>query len=122
MVTITTVGYGDRFPTTLAGRLVAMFVMVAGIGIIGSLASIMASLLVSPAPSLEAGNNDAEATGLGLKLERLEAELAGTRNELAALRRLLERPEDYLGPDRPPRVPADGTPNTSEPEAPRHDA
>jgi voltage-gated potassium channel len=121
MVTITTVGYGDRYPTTLAGRFAAMFVMVAGIGIIGSLASIMASLLVGPAPGMEAGNDGAEATGLELKLERLGAELAGTRNELVALRRLLERPEGYLGPDRPPAVPADGTPDASEPKAPKND-
>jgi voltage-gated potassium channel len=115
MVTITTVGYGDRYPTTLAGRLTAMFVMVTGIGIIGSLASIMASLLVSPAPNMEAGNDGAEATGLELKLEQLGAELAGTRDELAALRRLLERPEGSLVPDRPSAMPAEGTPNASEP-------
>jgi hypothetical protein len=121
MVTITTVGDGDRYPTTLAGRLAAKFVMVTGIGIIGSLASIMASLLVSPAPAPETGNDGAEATGLELKLERLGAELAGTRNELAAPRQLLERPEGDLGPGRSPARPADGTPNASEPKAPRHD-
>jgi len=48
IVTITTVGYGDKYPITLIGRIAAVFVMVMGIGIIGSLASIMASLLVSP--------------------------------------------------------------------------
>ena len=48
IVTLTTVGYGDRFPVTLLGRLTAVSVMLAGIGIIGALASILASLLVSP--------------------------------------------------------------------------
>jgi voltage-gated potassium channel len=51
IVTITTVGYGDKYPITLVGRIAAVFVMVMGIGIIGSLASIMASVLVAPPPS-----------------------------------------------------------------------
>jgi voltage-gated potassium channel len=46
IVTITTVGYGDRFPVTLGGRSTAVFVMFAGVGIIGALASILASLLI----------------------------------------------------------------------------
>jgi voltage-gated potassium channel len=50
LVTITTVGYGDFFPVTLMGRLTGVFVMFAGIGIIGALASILASMLVAPSP------------------------------------------------------------------------
>jgi len=46
IVTITTVGYGDRYPVTPAGRITAMFIMFMGVGIIGALASILASLLV----------------------------------------------------------------------------
>ena len=48
VVTITTVGYGDKYPVTLLGRMSGVFVMFAGVGIIGSLASILASLLVPP--------------------------------------------------------------------------
>ena len=51
IVTITTVGYGDYYPVTELGRITAVFVMFAGVGIIGALASILASLLVSPAPA-----------------------------------------------------------------------
>jgi len=50
IVTITTVGYGDTFPVTGIGRIVAVFVMVAGVGIIASLASILTSL-ISPSPN-----------------------------------------------------------------------
>lgn len=50
IVTITTVGYGDTYPVTGLGRIVAVFVMVAGVGIIASLASILTSF-ISPSPS-----------------------------------------------------------------------
>jgi voltage-gated potassium channel len=85
-VTITTVGYGDRFPVTVAGRISAMFIMVMGIGIIGALASIMASVLV--------GGSDAsdEATGPGA----VEIELAAVKEELAALRGVVERMDERL--------------------------
>ncbi len=54
IVTITTVGYGDYYPVTSGGRITAMFIMLAGVGIIGALASILASLLVgSSAPAEE---------------------------------------------------------------------
>jgi voltage-gated potassium channel len=48
IVTITTVGYGDHYPVTALGRLIAVVVMFSGIGIIGALASILATLLTSP--------------------------------------------------------------------------
>ena len=48
IVTITTVGYGDEFPVTIFGRITAVLVMLSGVGIIGALASILASVLVPP--------------------------------------------------------------------------
>jgi len=52
IVTITTVGYGDTYPVTTLGRKVAVVVMFAGVGIIGALASILASILV-PSPKTD---------------------------------------------------------------------
>src|SRR5688500_3902555 len=40
--TMTTVGYGDFVPVTTAGRLVAGFVMVVGVAIIGAVAAVVA--------------------------------------------------------------------------------
>jgi voltage-gated potassium channel len=82
-VTITTVGYGDRFPVTLAGRLVGLFVMLTGVGIIAALASILASVLV-PAPPPD---EDAPAqTDVSPDAGRLADEVAALRSEVAALR------------------------------------
>ena len=90
IVTITTVGYGDRFPITLAGRITGAFVMFAGVGIIGSLASILASVLVpTAAESAEAA--EAAGGGAGAAADpAIHAELVAIRTELAELRRSLD--------------------------------
>jgi voltage-gated potassium channel len=83
LVTITTVGYGDKYPVTTLGRITGVFVMFAGVGIIGALASILASILVPPPPAKEEDNN---AT---LDAVALRQELAQVRIEMAALRQLI---------------------------------
>ena len=83
VVTITTVGYGDQYPVTLLGRMTGVAVMFAGVGIIGALASILASILV-PQPEEPDPVEVVEST-----TSALEAELAGIRAELIALRQSL---------------------------------
>ena len=46
MSTITTVGYGDRYPTTTEGRLVAAALMIAGIALLGVVTASLASWFV----------------------------------------------------------------------------
>lgn len=87
VVTLTTVGYGDYYPITVAGRVAAMFIMFAGVGIIGALASILASVLVG------GGESDDEEPS-----EVADTELAEIRSELAALRVMLERIDSRASP------------------------
>ncbi len=84
VVTITTVGYGDFFPVTTLGRLTAFIVMMAGVGIIGALASILASLLVAPTPAEPDAHED-PAPG-ALPSEAILAKLTDLQGEVAALR------------------------------------
>jgi voltage-gated potassium channel len=87
IVTITTVGYGDKYPVTPGGRATAVFVMVAGVGIIGSLAGILSSVLVPPADAPTAAPEDSAPPAAAA----IEAELEAMRGELAAMREALQR-------------------------------
>lgn len=46
LVTLTTIGYGDKFPITHAGRILAFFVVLIGIGLVGTVTAKIASALV----------------------------------------------------------------------------
>ena len=46
MTTITTVGYGDKYPVTTEGRLLAMVVMISGMGLFGGLSGLAASFFI----------------------------------------------------------------------------
>jgi voltage-gated potassium channel len=86
LVTITTVGYGDHFPVTAGGRITAAFIMVTGVGIIGALASMLSSVLVGRPTALAE-----KETPDGARLPAVEEELRSIKDELAALRRLMEK-------------------------------
>lgn len=58
-VTATTVGYGDISPHTLAGRIIAIFLMLTGIGMVGSLTSTITSFFMNH--TSETANHSANA-------------------------------------------------------------
>ncbi|MGA9161066.1 MAG: potassium channel family protein [Actinomycetota bacterium] len=82
LVTITTVGYGDYFPVTGAGRVTGAFVMFAGVGIIGALASFLASILVPQSKTEEEPIAPAATNTVQEELVRIRAELTALRQSL----------------------------------------
>lgn len=63
IVTTTSVGYGDIFPTSTAGRVVGVFVMLAGLGMIGTLTGLVASWFVERKLNRERGMGSYRFTG-----------------------------------------------------------
>lgn len=68
IVTVTTVGYGDQYPVTAAGRGVAVVLMLTGIGLVGVLSAAIASYFVGQQSSRE-------MTELRERLDRIETAL-----------------------------------------------
>jgi voltage-gated potassium channel len=71
--TITTVGYGDRFPVTTEGRMIAAVLMTAGVGIFGSFTGLVASWIMTP--SKKDGEQDSELTKLREDVAALQQHL-----------------------------------------------
>jgi len=76
VTTITTVGYGDRFPVTPIGRAIGAGVMILGIGLFGLLAASLASLLVEKDLEREI---DPQISDMNERLERIEGLLRERR-------------------------------------------
>ena len=97
-VTITTVGYGDYYPVTGIGQSMAIILMFFGLGIIGVLSSFLASTFISlqsrRKKKIEGGNEtdeDEDEDNDEDETSNLEAELAAMKEELAAIKKLLEQ-------------------------------
>ena len=78
VVTVTTVGYGDAYPTSVAGRLVGILVMLVGIGFLSVLTATVASHFVK-------AERSPETEELIDAMNRIESELTQLRSEVAAL-------------------------------------
>ncbi len=77
VTTITTVGYGDKFPVTTEGRVVAMILMFMGVGLFGMLSGLVATLFLgnSNAPPPAPPPPPAEVSDLVREVRALRARL-----------------------------------------------
>lgn len=80
LVTITTVGYGDRFPVTSEGRIIGCILMTAGVGLFGVFTGLIASVFLRPEFEEEETETKeilSELAAINARLARLEAKLNG---------------------------------------------
>jgi len=95
LVTFTTVGYGDLYPTTPAGRFAAGFLMVGGVALIGSLAASLGSFfntkerVVADPDGIEDDGAEVEVEEYVDPIDEVLAEVRALRAEVAELRAAL---------------------------------
>lgn len=79
VTTMTTVGHGDHYPVTAAGRLVAFGLMVGGIALLGTVTATLASWIVEAVAADKEQTEDLHVTvrRLEAKIDRLAAESTG---------------------------------------------
>ncbi len=90
--TVTTVGYGDLYPATTEGRLVAIALMIGGLGLIGFTTGSLASWIVDRVSDAERPTGSATRADVALLLH----EIRKLRAEVAELRQ--DRPAERSGP------------------------
>jgi voltage-gated potassium channel len=102
IVTITTVGYGDQYPTTGPGRIIGVFLLVSGIALFSVLTAFIANAFLARRPRRVV--RLAEAAGPASALEEVRRLLAEQEERTAAIRDRLDELERSIRPggaDRP---------------------
>lgn len=110
VVTITTVGYGDRFPVTDGGRIVAAVLMIAGVGLFGTFTGFVASMFVEP--DIKREENEVQALGrqirgLRKELKSLDTKITRSTTTMNQMRKqiLQRRRQRHSDAQEPPETP-----------------
>lgn len=102
MTTITTVGYGDRYPVSWQGRLVAVALMIAGIALLGTVTASIATWFVERLRAAEERVGDVVESAVEDAVEEAGRETQVELAEVVAeLRRLHRRLDELARPDSP---------------------
>jgi voltage-gated potassium channel len=84
IVTVTTVGYGDRYPVSAGGRVVAAVLMLVGIGLIGVLTATVASVFIKEHTDANKEEVKKSHADLGQQLAVISDRLADVERRLGA--------------------------------------
>ncbi len=98
IVTISTVGYGDQYPVTDAGRFVGVGIIIIGVGIFGTFTGYLANLFLSPSTedidathvASETPAHATASTATDADVNELRTMLIASQHELTEIKRLLQ--------------------------------
>ncbi len=80
ITTVTTVGYGDVYPVTNTGRVIAVLLMIGGISLVGVVTAALASWIIQSVAVEETASQAATAA----HVDELRSEIGKLRQELQA--------------------------------------
>ncbi len=91
-VTITTVGYGDRYPVSNGGRFLGLLIMTLGVGLFGTITAFLANVFI------DSGEEDSgpAMTEIMAQLEEIKALLVDQESSNGKLRARIEKLESGL--------------------------
>ena len=87
---MSTVGYGDEYPVSNAGRVLGTGIIVVGVGIFGTLTGYLANLFLTPARRTE---DRAQLPDVEQKMVALKDLVAQQQDAIAELESLIRRKE-----------------------------
>jgi voltage-gated potassium channel len=101
IVTISTVGYGDRYPVTNEGRLLGSLIIIIGVGIFGTFTGYLANAFLGPSKRSSAASTDDDAGAAGAtSIDQARERLADLRERLAAQQAEVAEIERLLADER----------------------
>ena len=83
--TVTTVGYGDKVPTSLVGRLTGSFVMIVAVALLAIVTALITSTFVEAAQRRRHAEEQDPARALDARLDEISARLTTIEKSLDAL-------------------------------------
>ncbi|WP_087036236.1 potassium channel family protein [Oceanisphaera profunda] len=97
LVTISTVGYGDYYPITTAGRVISALVILTGVSIFAGISGLVASSLLTPkaeeSDRQQQANDTQQRQEVTEHLHSLQQEVTQLRAEIGALTEVLKKRE-----------------------------